>query len=246
MKAHREPIQRLIEGCRILAEQDILDAYGHLSARISRTSFLISRGMSPALVTKSDFLVMDVTGKVLAGEGAPNVEWPIHAGVYRARPDVGSVLHSHARLSRVFSLSPRPFRGLLTSAAPEWQAGLPLYEDAGLVTDAEKGDRLAAVLGRNSAALLRGHGDVVAAGGVVETVLKSIALKQNQDVFHEILCQGGEPRLWTKTELAAWATRRRAAPENRDGAKDRAPDRVWDYYLARAEGRLAFPRNKKG
>src|SRR5579862_4560272 len=131
--------QQLTVGCRILAEQDIVDAYGHLSARVpgNNDRFLINRGMSPALVEPEDFIVMDMTGKVVGGEGHPNVEWPIHACIYRARPDVNSVLHSHQRLSRIFSLSAQKLRGLLISSVPEWQNGVPVYRGAGLITSNE-------------------------------------------------------------------------------------------------------------
>src|SRR5690349_3212231 len=104
---YRELAERMTIGCRILAEQEIIDAYGHLSARLpgSDSLFVMSRGMSPALVTPEDFIVLDLDGNVVDGQGFPNAEWPIHASMYRARADVGSVLHSHSELSRIFSLS---------------------------------------------------------------------------------------------------------------------------------------------
>src|SRR5579885_3375249 len=100
--------EQLTLGCRVLAEQDIIDAYGHLSARVpdSPDLFVINRGMSPALVSPDDFVVMDFDGNVVEGKGFPNQEWPIHACILKARPDVGAVLHSHSMLSRLFSLSP--------------------------------------------------------------------------------------------------------------------------------------------
>ena len=63
-------------GCRILTDQSILDAYGHLSARLSDRpdQFMISRGMSPALVEPEDFIVLDLDGKMMAGSGHPNAE----------------------------------------------------------------------------------------------------------------------------------------------------------------------------
>jgi ribulose-5-phosphate 4-epimerase/fuculose-1-phosphate aldolase len=239
MELPQELAQRLTTGCRILAEQDIVDAFGHLSARLPGDDrlFLMNRGMSPALVTPEDFIVLDWEGNVVAGDGYPNAEWPIHACIYRARPDVGGVLHSHQRLSRIFSLSPRKLRGLLMSAVPEWQDGLPIYRGAGLVNSVERGDTLARTLGSGSAALLRGHGDVVAASDVIETVLKAIALKANADVLHELISHGGEVQLWDAADVAAWA-----APMHgnlsREAAKALA-NKAWDYYEARINGRLA-------
>lgn len=225
-------------GCRILAEQEIIDAYGQFSARVPGADglFMINRGMSPALVMPEDFLVCDTTGKIVHGDGHMNSEWPIHASLYSARPDVTSVLHSHSRLSRIFSLSRHKLRGLLTSSGPEWQEGLPLYREAGLITTLERGAKLAQVLGGKSAMLLRGHGDVIATNGIKRTVMKAITLKQNADVLHEVISHGGEVELWSKDELATWANSQVQGMSKENAAALAA--RAWDYYEARVNGRL--------
>lgn len=238
----REVVARLTTeltlGCRILAEQEIVDAYGQISARLPGRDalFVINRGISPALVMAEDFIVCDLAGKIVWGEGQANSEWPIHASIYRVRPDVNCVLHSHSRLSRIFSLSRQKLRGLLTSSGPEWQEGLPVYRSGGLITSLERGDKLALVLGKSSAALLRGHGDVIATNGIKRTVMKAIVLKQNADVLHEVLSHGGEPELWSAEDLAAWANTRikGLSKENAEALAARA----WDYYAARVDGRL--------
>ncbi|MDA1324993.1 MAG: class II aldolase/adducin family protein [Proteobacteria bacterium] len=234
-----ELAEQLTLGCRILAEQEIIDAYGQISARIpdTDTHFMINRGMSPALVTASDFLVCDLDGGIIDGDGHPNAEWPIHTSIYRARPDVRSILHSHSRLSRIFSLSHRKLRGLISSSAPDWQGGLPLYRAAGLITTVERGAALAKVLGNSSAALLRGHGDVTATGSIKNTVLKAITLKQNADVLHEVISHGGEIELWNESDLADWANVQRASLS--PAAIEALGNRAWDYYVARVNGRLA-------
>ena len=230
--------EELTLGCRILADQEIIDAFGHLSVRYPGRDdcFVINRGMSPSLAEASDFIVCDFEGKVLAGKGHPNGEWPIHAAILKARVDVACVLHSHSRLSRIFSLSPHKLRGLLTSSSPEWQGGLPLYRAAGLVTSLEKGAALANVLGEESAALLRGHGAVVVGRSVRATVMKAIVLKQNADVLHGVLSMGAEPELWADDDLSAWRNPPRATVS--DEAIEAKKDKAWDYYVARATGRL--------
>jgi ribulose-5-phosphate 4-epimerase/fuculose-1-phosphate aldolase len=235
---HDDLAKLLTIGCRILAEQQILDAYGHLSARIEDepAHFMISRGISPALVEPADFIILDANGAVVWGNGHPNAEWPIHEAVYRARPDVNSVLHSHSRLSRIFSLSNRKLQGLLTTQAAEWQGGLPVYRGAGLITSRERGDVLASVLGNESAMLLRGHGDVVTGPSVTATVMKAITLKQNADVLHEVLSHGGDLELWSDEERAAWSGPRESISREAQAAM---ANRAWDYYEARVSGRLA-------
>lgn len=224
-------------GCRILAEQDILDAYGHLSARVpgKPEHFMISRAMSPALVESTDFIVLDLNGTVVEGTAQPNAEWPIHASIYQARSGVLSVLHSHSRLSQIFSLSQRKLQGLLMHNAPEWQKGVPVYRAAGLITTRERGDALARVLAESSAMLLRGHGDVVATDSVRNTVLQAIALKQNADVLHALMSHGGDIDLWNPDELDVWNATLKSIPPAIQVA---VASRVWDYHEARVNGRL--------
>jgi hypothetical protein len=128
-------------------------------------------------------------------------------------------------------------RGLLTSSGPEWQEGLPLYKEAGLITSVDRGEKLVEVLGGRSAALLRGHGDVIATNGIKRTVMKAITLKQNADVLHEVLSQGSEVELWSDEELAIWADNQVKGLSRENVAALAA--RLWDYYAARVDGRLA-------
>ena len=81
---------------RIIERFGLSNAFGHVSARIPGTDrFYISTRRSPGLAEESGLLVIDTDGKILAGEGTPNSEFWIHARIYAARPDVGSVVHAH-------------------------------------------------------------------------------------------------------------------------------------------------------
>ncbi len=238
---------QLTLGCRVLAEQNIIDAYGHLSARAPDREgcFVISRAMSPALVTEADFVVMDFDGNVVEGEGFPNQEWPIHACVYRARPDVGSVLHSHSFWSRVFGLSPVKLRGVLMQQAAEWNEPLPIYRDAGLIRNVERGNKVVELLGKGSAMLLKGHGDVVADRDVVATCMRSLALRDNAQVLSTVLSHGhGEPDYWTEQDAAGW---KEPMQGTTTGAHLAAlQNRLFEYYEARVNGRLRKLLNGEG
>ena len=230
-------VARLTTGCRILAEQEIIDAYGHLSARVAgqEDRFIINRAMSPALAVEQDFVVMTLDGQVVEGNGFPNQEWPIHACVYRARPDVASVLHSHSHLSRVFSLSPVPLRGMVMGEVLEFKDGLPIYKYGGLIRNPERGDKVAALLGQGTAMLLKGHGDVVVGRDIVATVMRAVRLKQNGAVLHDVLAHG-EPDYWSQEDAAGWSEPMQQAAS--PAAAAALANRIWDYYEARVDGRL--------
>lgn len=234
-----ETADRLTKGCRILAEQDIIDAYGHLSARLpgEPNLFVINRAMSPALVVPEDFIVMDLDGKVVEGKGFPNQEWPIHACIYRGRANVGSVLHSHSTWSRVWSLSPVKLRGVLMGQAHDWNDGLPVYRDPGLIRTVDRGERVVETLGAGSAMLLRGHGDVVADADVARTVMRSITLKQNAEALHLVLAHGGAPDYWSAEDAKVWVEP--MGPNVSREVAGQLAARALDYYEARIDGRLA-------
>src|SRR5262249_26450956 len=86
----------LATGTRVLHEEGIIDAYGHLSYRLPGTDrFLINPHQSPALPRPETVITMTLDGTVVEGENRPNSEWHIHASIYRVRPDVSSVCHAH-------------------------------------------------------------------------------------------------------------------------------------------------------
>ncbi len=225
-------------GCRVLAEQNIIDAYGHLSARSPENPdwMIIPRQITPALVTAADFIVMYFEGNVVEGDGIPNQEWPIHACVLKARPDVNSVLHSHSMWSRVWGLAPVKLRGVLMGQSYEWNEGLPVYRDAGLIRSLDRGNRVVQVLGEATAMLLRGHGDVVVGRDVQACVMRSITLRDNAEVLHHVLALG-EPDYWSKAEAEPWTE---APASGLGGGRQVGPvvNRAWEYYQARATGRL--------
>jgi len=141
--------QLLATGTRILYEHHIVDAFGHLSARLPGTDrFLINPRQGPAFLRPEAVLTMTLGGAVVEGQGRPNSEWHIHASIYRARPDVLSVVHAHTEMSIVFSQSPAPLLPLFGASSPIFgPAPLPIYPYPKLIRDREKGDRLAQALG---------------------------------------------------------------------------------------------------
>src|ERR1700757_4749143 len=92
-------IADLVTANHILFDQHVVDAFGHVSVRHDRRAdrFLLARSMAPALVTPADILEFDLDGNPLAADQRPvYLERFIHGEVYRARPDIGAVVHSHS------------------------------------------------------------------------------------------------------------------------------------------------------
>src|SRR5262249_32276517 len=172
LKAAADPkiLDDLVLGNRILFSLGVLDGYGHVSARDPRDPehFFLARSLAPALVTRDDIMVFDRGSEPLEARGrAMYSERYIHGEVYRVRPDVHSVVHTHSPTVIPFSISQTPLRPVYHMASFIPQA-VPVYEiretaPVGdlLIKTNELGRALAQTLGQNTVALMRGHGNVV-------------------------------------------------------------------------------------
>src|SRR5690348_2827689 len=125
-------IDDIVAGSRILADFGVVDGFGHVSARhpTNPRHFLMSRSLAPALVTADDIMEFDEDGNAVDARGrAVFLERFIHAEIYKARPDVMSVVHSHAPGVIPFSVSKTPLRPLFHNAA-FLAAGVPVWDIA--------------------------------------------------------------------------------------------------------------------
>lgn len=157
---------------------ELLDYSGHLSARIAPDRFLIpTRDASRAGITADDILIVDLNGKVLEGNGPCPTETQIHAGVYRARPDVKVVGHGHPPMSVLFTMVDRPMIAIRNFGYRF--IGTPVHPDPTHIRTREQGDAVARTLGQCSCCLLRGHGSVIAANSVAEVFLDSLEMEEN-------------------------------------------------------------------
>ena len=156
----------------ILSGEEVVDGFGHVSARHPNRPdrFLMSQSVSPALVTADDILELTLDGEVVAGEDRKSyLERFIHAAVYAARPDVGSVVHNHSHDLIPYGVTGTPIRplihmaGALGPVVPVWDIADRFGDTSLLVTNMDMGHDLAAALGGGSAVLMRGHGVTVAA-----------------------------------------------------------------------------------
>jgi HCOMODA/2-hydroxy-3-carboxy-muconic semialdehyde decarboxylase len=223
----------LVAANRILSDQGVLDAYGHISARDPGNAqyYWISRSMPPAQVTANDIIACDLDNRpVRPGETRLFFERVIHGEIYRARPDVMAVLHNHSPSLIPFCNSDTRLRPMVGSAAFLGE-GAPVFDirtvddegDLNICTVAQaKG--LAQALGGHCLVLLRGHGAVAVGDSVRQVVRRAVIAESNakQQIQATML---GPVHFLTASEIA-YAKR----------MKPKDPDRAWRLWKQRAMG----------
>jgi HCOMODA/2-hydroxy-3-carboxy-muconic semialdehyde decarboxylase len=194
-------IEDLVAAYRIIAQQGVVDAYGHVSARHDRDSgrFYMARAVAPALVTADDLIEYDLDSNPVNAKGrAQFAERFIHGEIYKVRPDVKAVVHAHSPSLVAFGVSTVPLTPVYHMAGFIGD-GLPIFDirdDAGitnmLVNDGRKGHALAAVLANRPAVLMRGHGVVVVGASLPFAVGRSVYLELNAKIQAQALAMGGK------------------------------------------------------
>ena len=228
-------IEDLVVANHILYDQGVVDGFGHVSARSNKdpNHFLMARSMAPGLVTASDILEFDLDGNAVNNpEGrAVYLERFIHSEIYKAHPEVKSVVHSHSPSVIPFGATGVPLRPIYHMSS-FLGAGVPIFEirEAGgdatdmLVRNPQLGAALAQRLGNSSVLLMRGHGDVVVGDSVRLAVFRAIYTEVNAKLEAEALHLGQVTFLNDKEAAASAAT---------NGA---LINRAWDLWKMKAMG----------
>jgi len=224
----------LVIANRILAHQNVVDAYGHVSIRHpSRPEhFLLSRSRSPELVVEADIMEFTLGGEVVGDdERPPYLERFIHGAVYEARPDIHAVVHSHAEETLAFSISSIPLRPVIHVArgigpgVPVWDIADKFGDETNLlVTNVDQGRDLASRLGLGRVVLMRGHGFAAAGSTVMDVVRTSVYLPINARVLTTAMRFGAFKAL-APGEIRAGTGFNPTAPEFW---------RAWEYWAHRA------------
>ena len=228
-----QQLEDLVTANRILAREDVVDAYGHASIRHPDDPgrYWLSRSRAPELVERGDLMEFTLDNQPVQQQGREMYsERPIHGGVYEARPDVMAVVHNHSQPVVPFSVTGAPLRPVFHLAAligddiPVWDIRDNFGDTNLLVTTNDQGRDLAATLGPRRVALMRGHGCVVAGGSLKEAVMASIYLQVNARLLLESL-KLGEVTYLSPGEIAIME-------EGQLGV--RTMGRAWEYWATRA------------
>jgi len=229
-------IQDLVIANRILAKEDVVDAYGHVSVRHPENPnrFLIARSVSPELVGAEDIVELGLDGQPVGDDKrALYLERFIHAAIFEARPDVMAVVHAHAEdtlafgVARATKLRPVVHSGaFIGPEVPVWDIADNFGDTNLLVTDMAQGRDLAKCLGGNNVALMRGHGFAAASRSLIEVVRMSVYLPRNARVLMRAKQLGSEIKYLSGGEIEA---------RNR-GYRPYSPEtwRAWEYWANRA------------
>jgi HCOMODA/2-hydroxy-3-carboxy-muconic semialdehyde decarboxylase len=226
-------IDDLVTANRILAHENVVDGFGHVSVRDPQNPnrYRLARSMAPALVTAADILTYDLDSNALDANGRTSyAERFIHGAIYKVRPEVNAIVHAHTPAVIPFGVSAVRLQPVFHMGA-FLGAGVPVFEirDAGglatdmLVSTQPLGDALARTLGAANVALMRGHGMVAVAGSIPEAVFRAYYTGQDAQLQADALRLGNptylnpdEARRATQTQAGlvsrAWDLWKRALP----------------------------------
>jgi HCOMODA/2-hydroxy-3-carboxy-muconic semialdehyde decarboxylase len=196
----RTVLEDLAASSRILADQGVFDAAGHVSMRHPGHAerFLMSRSLAPQMITADDIMEFDLDCNAIDPRGRNGfIERYLHGEIFKARPDIMAVAHSHSPSTIAFGLSNVPMRAMYHNAA-FLAAGVPVFdirEKFGttdiVISSAGKGAALAAVLADKPVALLRAHGMVAVGPSLPVAVFRAIFTVTSADIQHQVLALGG-------------------------------------------------------
>ena len=228
-------IRDLVVANRILAAENVVDAYGHVSVRhpTRPDRFLIASSLAPELVGEQDIMEFNLDCTPVENDGRPLYhERFIHGGIYEARPDVQAVVHAHSEDVLPFTIAKTPLRPVIHSGSfigmhvPVWDIADRFGDTNILVTNMEQGRDLAKCLGANAVALMRGHGFASASRSLIEVARLSVYLPRNARALMRAKQLGGEIRYLSQGEIDA---------RNR-GYRPYSTEtwRTWEYWANKA------------
>ena len=231
-----QAIRDVVVANRILANEDVIDAYGHVSIRhpLNPERYLLAWSRSPEFVDAADIVEYTLDGKPCNDDRRPPYrERFIHGAIYEARPEVQSVVHAHAEDVLPFGITPVPLRPVIHSGSfigadvPVWDIADKFGDQTNLlVSNMEHGRDLAKRLGQNTVTLMRGHGFAAAARSLIDAVRVSVYLPRNARVQMAAM-KMGEVRYLSSGEITA-----------RGGGyyNSNTPEtmRAWEYWARRA------------
>ena len=192
--------QQLVDCIRMLESSDIIDYNGHASIRAGEGRMFINIGSCQrAKLTTDDICTVDMDGKVIEGNGTPPLEFHLHAGIYKARPDVQAIVHAHPKWSTFLTMVGERYMPVYAQGSLLYPR--PVLDTPESINTRAMADRLAATLGKRPAALMKSHGAVTVGKNIIEAFVLATYLEDNAYRQYMAL-QIGKPYAFSEEELA--------------------------------------------
>ena len=215
--------QQLVDGIRMLENIGHIDFNGHFSVRIPETELILinSAEASRSSLTIENIITIDLKGNIIEGTGRPPNEFPLHTQIYKRRPDVQAISHTHPRWSTLFTIAKMPLRPVIIQGAV--LGTIPVFSKSHSISNIEIADELAEKLEDNHITLLKSHGAVITGHSIVETFVRSVFLEENAQRQY-MANQLGYAHSLEDDEIVSMS---------KFIWKPRNIQKVWDYHLSK-------------
>ena len=196
LEARKQP---LVDCIRMLEQSEIIDYNGHCSVRLDAERVLINIGSCQrSQLTVQDICTIDLEGRLLEGRANPPLECHLHCGVYRARADVGAVVHAHPKWSTFLTMVGAEYRPVFAQGSLLYP--VPVLDSPNSINNRAMDDRLAATLGSRPAGLMKSHGAVTVGADIVEAFVLANYLEEN--AYRQYMAmQIGTPYAFSNEEM---------------------------------------------
>lgn len=223
--------EKIALGCRILAKLELVDYLGHVSARVPGSDYALIRARgaeqgSQLHMTYQQVTLVDLEARKLQGAYPPPDETKLHTEIYKVRPDVRAIVHTHQPLATIFGDLERPIlpmQGVMAQVLAVCGHDIPVYRSARKVTTTAQGADVAALLGEKNIVHLQNHGVTIVGSTVEEVVVYAIWL-EHQAKLTWWAAQIGQPKGMRLDELALQAS------------EGFGMDARWKYYASLLDG----------
>lgn len=215
--------QELVDAIRMLERAEYIDHNGHCSARRDANTFYINSGASVrGALSVEDIVAVDLDGRPVDGSNVrPPLEFPIHAEVYRARPEINAVFHTHPQWSTYLTMA--GVQQKVVYAQASLLGDMPVMNSPMSVNTREMGETMVSVMGDNPVVMLKAHGVVAAGANILECFAYAAYVEENARRQYMAL-QIGEPYVFSDEEQAACRLKLRSPSLFR---------KTWDHYRSK-------------
>jgi len=216
---------KLAQCIRMLEQMGIIDYNGHCSTRAGDGQMFINIGSAQrSKLSAADICTIDFEGTVIEGAGKPPLEFHLHAGLYRARPDIGAIVHAHPRWSTYLTMVGAPYQPVFAQGSLVYP--VPVLDTPNSINTPDMAAQLAQTLGNQPAVLMKSHGAATVGVDIVEAFVLAAYLEENAQ-RQVMAMQIGTPYAFDADEMALCRGKLRNAG---------LFQRTWDHFSAKLDG----------